>query len=283
MLNPQDTMNRSTWSLAESHDWLRSLEGFTDAGEVAAYGRLAPRVRGLPILELGVGAGRAVPLLRNLSTDYVGIDYLAPMVESTRQRYPDADIRLGDARDLSAFAADRFGLVVFSFMGIDAVDREGRARILSEAHRVLRPGGHFWFSTLNLSGPHARERPWNYALPGPAQNRFAIETLRWLWRYPRRYLAYARNRRRRVRGEGWEVAPFSAHDFALLVHYTTLGRQVLDLLAAGFEPAPLLLENAHGETVHPTDDLGQVEAFNVIARKPEAQPSSSARGAAAAT
>ena len=269
MSESQDTLNRSAWSLNESHDWLQSLQGFTDAGEVAAYSRLASRVRGQPLLELGVGAGRAIPLLRNLSTDYVGIDYLAAMVESTRRRYPDADVRLGDARVLSAFAGNRFALVVFSFMGIDAVDHEGRTRILSEVYRVLRPGGQFWFSTLNLAGPHHRERPWNYARPIIGQSGFGLEALRWLWRYPRRHVAYARNQRHRLRGEGWEVAPFSAHDFRLLVHYTTLEAQVRDLAAAGFDPDPLVLENAHGNVVDRSDGLDQVEAFNVIARKPD--------------
>ena len=269
MSDSQDTLNRSAWSLDESHDWLQSLQGFTDAGEVAAYSRLASRVRGQPLLELGVGAGRAVPLLRNLSTDYVGVDYLAAMVESTRRRYPDADVRLGDARDLSAFAANRFALVVFSFMGIDAVDHEGRTRILSEAYRVLRPGGIFWFSTLNMTGPHHRERPWNYARPTIGQPGFGVEALRWLWRYPRRRRAYADNQRHRVRGEGWEVAPFSAHDFRLLVHYTTLEAQVRDLAAVGFDPDPLFLENTHGDEVDRSDGLDQVEAFNVIAHKPD--------------
>jgi SAM-dependent methyltransferase len=264
----QDTLNRSAWSLIESHDWLRSLQGFTDAGEVAAFARLAGEMRGLPILELGVGAGRAVPLLRNLSPDYIGIDYLAPMVELTRQRYPDADVRLGDARDLSAFESDRFALVVFSFMGIDAVDHSGRQRILAEACRVLRPGGVFWFSTLNLTGPHARERPWNYERPGLGQKRFLMEALRWAWRYPRRHLAYRRHYRLRVDGEGWAVAPFSAHDFSLLVHYTTLQAQLHELARAGFGSDPVFLENAHGTEIGAADRLEPIEAFNVLARKP---------------
>lgn len=266
----QDTLNRSAWSLIESHDWLRSLEGFTDAGEVTAFARLAEEVRGLPILELGVGAGRALPLLRRLSADYIGIDYLAPMVELTRQRYPDADVRLGDARDLSAFAPNRFALVVFSFMGIDAVDHAGRQRILAEVCRVLRPGGVFWFSTLNLTGPHTRERPWNYERPVPGQRRFLIEALRWAWRYRRRHLAYRRVSRLRVDGDGWAVAPFSAHDFSLLVHYTTMEAQCRALAQAGFGADPIFLENSHGTPVSAADPHETIEAFNVLARKPPA-------------
>jgi SAM-dependent methyltransferase len=266
----QDTLNRSAWSLIESHDWLRSLEGFTDAGEVAAFARLAEEVRGLPILELGVGAGRAVPLLRNLNSDCIGIDYLASMVELTRQRFPDADVRLGDARDLSAFASNRFALVVFSFMGIDAVDRAGRQRIFAEACRVLRPGGVFWFSTLNLNGPHARARPSNYERPGLGQSRFLVKALRWAWRYPRRHLADRRLSRLRVEGDGWAVAPFSAHDFSLLVHYPTLEAQLHELVRAGFGSDPVFLENAHGSLVSPADHLEPIAAFNVLARRPAA-------------
>ena len=42
---------------------------------------------------------------------------------------------------------------MFSNNGIDAVDHEGRERILAEARRVLEPGGTFYYSTLNKDGP----------------------------------------------------------------------------------------------------------------------------------
>jgi len=41
---------------------------------------------------------------------------------------PDADVRLGDVRDLAEFGADRFSLAVFSYNGLDAVDHGDRAR-----------------------------------------------------------------------------------------------------------------------------------------------------------
>ena len=146
---------------------------------------------------------------------------------------------------------------------------EGDPKLASEFKILIMSCGIFWFSTLNMTGPHHRERPWNYARPIIGQSGFGLEALRWLWRYPRRHVAYARNQRHRLRGEGWEVAPFSAHDFRLLVHYTTLEAQVRDLAAVGFDPDPLFLENTHGDEVDRSDGLDQVEAFNVIAHKPD--------------
>ena len=124
--------------------------------------------------------GRTTSLLRLVSSDYVGIDYTPELVELCRRRHPDADIRLGDARDLSDIADGSQGLVVFSNNGIDAVDHDGRERVLSEAHRVLGAGGVLCYSTLNKDGPLFGAHPGNAPgitweigslLPAPAGGR----------------------------------------------------------------------------------------------------------------
>src|SRR5262245_43360174 len=148
-MNVQDRKNREVWSDRGAIKGLASSQGFTNEGERAAYWHIVDEIRNKPILDLGVGPGRTIKLLRSLSDKYVALDYLPPMVEHVRERFPFVDVRLGDARDLSSFGASTFYLVVFSYMGIDSVDHEGRQRILSEAYRVLQPGGILWFSTLN--------------------------------------------------------------------------------------------------------------------------------------
>ena len=47
------------------------------------------------------------------------------------------------------FPAHSFGLVLFSYNGIDSIDLGGRKQVLQEVYRVLRPGGCFVFSCLN--------------------------------------------------------------------------------------------------------------------------------------
>lgn len=109
---------------------------------------LAEHLRaGMDVLDLGVGAGRTTPHLRGLGGRYVGIDVEPAMVAACRERFPDADVRVGDAADLSAFADGSFDAVVFSFNGLDYVER--RAACLAECHRVLRPGGVLLLSRHN--------------------------------------------------------------------------------------------------------------------------------------
>src|SRR4029077_6207672 len=126
--------------------------GWTDPGEQAALQSVRADASNQPILDLGVGPGRTVSLLREISTDYVGLDYTSELVLACRQRYPEVRILHGDARDLSQFSDGSFQLVVFSFNGIDAVNAEDRLTILREARRVLRPGGALLFSTHNRNG-----------------------------------------------------------------------------------------------------------------------------------
>lgn len=272
-LSPQDRINQAWYAEPWAQAGLAELQGFTDEGERAAFWRVADAMRGRPILDLGVGPGRTVPLLRALSADYVGLDYLPAMVAAARARHPHADIRLGDARDLAGIGDGRFALVVFSYNGIDSISHEGRRQVLAEAFRVLQPGGVFWFSTLNLDGPACRRRPWQPLPPRRPRSalgwlRYGVQWLRAWLRVPAHVRAYRRGLRWRQQGEGWAVAPFFAGEWRLLVHYTSLARQVDDLVAAGFAPAPLVFEGEWGQPVGPADPLREVFAFNVLATKP---------------
>ncbi len=265
---PQDQVNWSTWTQTGAVAWLSSNQGYTDRGEFAAYWRIADQIRDQPILDLGVGGGRTIPLLRALSRDYVAIDYLPPLVESAKRRYPFVDIRKGDARDLSQFENQRFGLVAFSYAGIDAVGPEDRQRILAEVSRVLKPGGIFWFSTLNKEGTSPSDRPWRprWRAEGGSPIHNALELLRHLKSMPRSLANYARLQKLRREGEGWLVAPFSPHAFGLLVHYTTLAHQIDELVRAGFDASPEVFD-PQGAPVQPDADLRGMDFFNILARK----------------
>ncbi|RYY66719.1 MAG: class I SAM-dependent methyltransferase [Comamonadaceae bacterium] len=155
----QDAVNRGTWKLPATVRQYERLEGWTDPGERAAVEHVTAQVRGRPILDIGVGAGRTTPLLRAVSDDYLGIDYTEEMVKACRARHPGAHIEHMDARDLRRLDAGRFALAVFSFNGIDAVRVEERHQVLREVHRVLQPGGLFIVSAHNRHGPGHGERP----------------------------------------------------------------------------------------------------------------------------
>lgn len=264
-MEQQDQINQVAWNHPAAVHWLARLEGFTDEGERAAYWRVVDDMRDKPILDLGVGGGRTVALLRCLSKEYVGVDYLPVMIDAARRRFPFVDLRVGDARDLSQFPDASVSSVVFSYMGIDAVDHEGRACILREVRRVLRPDGLFWFSTLNLTGRAARKRPWQPNLP-PGLIRKALVAPRIVRQVPRDTFNYFRVGRERRAGPGWCVAPFFAHSYGLLTHYTTLEHQLAELERAGFRSDFQVFEDLAGREVKVGDDLTDVFCFNIIAR-----------------
>ncbi|HBD34124.1 MAG TPA: SAM-dependent methyltransferase, partial [Cupriavidus sp.] len=110
----QDTINRKAWRSWGARRWFKILSDWTDPGEAAAIAFVADAVRDTPILDVGVGGGRTVPMLRKLSQHYEAIDYMPEMVEICQHNHPDIRVSQMDARDLSAFEDNTFGLVVFS-------------------------------------------------------------------------------------------------------------------------------------------------------------------------
>ena len=198
--------------------------------------RVAQEARDQPILDIGVGGGRTVPLLRALSSDYVGVDYLDEVVALARSRHPGVRIDRADARDLSAFADDAFALVVFSFNGIDGVAHADRRKIYSEIHRVLRRGGLFAYSTHNLDHRSAGRRPWDR--DWRRDWRRVIDEPRraisYAVRLPHEILSYRRLRALNVYGDGWAIMVDPAYDFGIVGHFVTLAEALRELREAGF-------------------------------------------------
>src|SRR4051794_6977477 len=113
-----ERVNTGVWSSEKVLGILAAREGFIDDGERLLLGRLAGEAAGRPILDIGVGGGRTIPLLAPAAGGYVAVDYLPEMVALARSRHPDVRVELADARELSQFAAASFGAVFFSFNGI---------------------------------------------------------------------------------------------------------------------------------------------------------------------
>src|SRR6202051_111869 len=115
-------------------------------GPVMVQGRRAAakaaRVVGGKILEVGVGTGLSFDDY-DASTEITGIDLSAPMLARARQkmasgRYPFVrDVQLMDAHQM-AFADATFDCVVAQFVITLVANPE---QVLSECHRVVKPGG----------------------------------------------------------------------------------------------------------------------------------------------
>lgn len=131
--------------------------------------RLGP-LRGRRVLDLGCGKGRFARPLAEAGAEVVGIDLSAGMLA---EAVGFAAVR-GSARRLP-FAAATFDAVVAVevFEHLDAIDQ-----VLSEARRVLRPGGVLAIVDKNAGALNA-DRPW---LPSLVVK--AIDQRRGLWMYP---------------------------------------------------------------------------------------------------
>ena len=213
-----------------------ATEGFTDAGEAAAIGAVDQWARGA-VLDIGVGGGRTTGLLGPHATSYVGLDVSSEMVTLARRRFPDADLRVGDARELHGLADGAFDLVMFSFNGLDALDHADRDLALRAMARVVAPEGRVLFSSLNLDGVSFDERPWRLA--GGLGSQRGRYHLGFAARHPgsvvRSVQNYRRTRREAEDGRGWGRRPLRAHEFRFVVHFATLAEAVAEARAAGLE------------------------------------------------
>jgi SAM-dependent methyltransferase len=262
-----DEINRRAWRDASTVRRFRKLEGWTDEGERAAFEAVADSAREKPILDLGVGAGRTVPLLRGISRNYVALDYTPELVAACRQKYPDVNVQDGDARDLSRFGDDTFQLVVFSFNGIDAVSDEDRMTILREVHRVLRKGGTFLFSAHNDAGPGCGERLSLGLCWTRNPLKLAGRLLGALFHAGTAAINHARYARLNHEGVGYSIMNAAAHHHGLLIHYTSLGHQLAQLATVGFMSSPVVLCNTDARPISPGQKSDDVWWFHFLARK----------------
>jgi SAM-dependent methyltransferase len=128
--------------------------------ERALIERLSPHIGQLRVLDIGVGGGRTAKYIAPLVREYVGIDYLASMVDACRDRFagdPEmerARFEVHDARRLEAIPDGAFDVVIFAFNGIDGMGHDDRIAVLREVARVTRTGGTFFFSTHNMQSLH---------------------------------------------------------------------------------------------------------------------------------
>jgi SAM-dependent methyltransferase len=200
------------------------------------------------LLDIGIGGGRTTHYLIGKCKNYIGVDYAQEFVAHGRQKFPSADIRLMDARDLSSFKDHTFDVVNFSFNGIDYVDLEGRMKVMKEVHRVLKPNGLFFFSTHNKDHHTFNKLPWTDSRNSWLTNLKTL--LKLVFFLPKHYSMKSRE----VYKEGYAIINDSAHNFSLMTFYTSPVFLKTQLKEAGFTSIELLKKNGASGTDDLLDD-----------------------------
>jgi len=265
--------NKSFYLAGAPSAKLESNGCWLDRGEQAAVSLVATHVRGGAILDIGVGRGRTVSLLTLLSDDYRAIDFSPTMVEQCRSLYPDRDVEVGDARDLTRFADGQFALVMFSFNGIDTVSHDHRAIVLSEICRVLAADGYFVYSTTNKNGPIFRDRPWRVVRTARPDVATLKRGLLWLIGFgldvrgtTGRWVRWWRLRDEVDDHGSWAHGPLTGTGSGLVVHWTTTAATAEELDVAGMSLVALFDQLGH--PLNAADQNHGPVFFHIVARRP---------------
>jgi SAM-dependent methyltransferase len=265
---------RDFYRRSRSVDVFTRALGWQNVGEELAVRQLAPIVRGKRILDVGVGGGRTISLLTLLSDDYVGVDFSEPLIASAKERYPDVDLRVADAQDLSVFEDGSLDFVFFSYNGIDTMDEDGRKRVFAAVHRVLSENGLFTFSTLNRDGRSFHESPLQLRRPGMAWQHSGIAVANLVWRNandPKRFFRrvhnWRENRRTYVDHDGWSTSALASTDFILVNHFVTLARLRAEVDEAGFDVVAVY---GNDQIIGPLEEdvtTSSDDSFHAVARR----------------
>lgn len=149
-LSVHDKHAESWWD--GSRYFLRMLANQVHA-RIAYFERIAPKWEGVSTLDLGCGGGFMAEALARKGAQVIGIDPWITVlrVARTHSLIPRPDIRLdiqyiagaGESLPLAANCVER---VISVDVLEHVIDLRG---VLAEIYRVLRPGGLFFFDTVN--------------------------------------------------------------------------------------------------------------------------------------
>lgn len=228
-----DSINIAAMQNAVSY-YAHALRNGLSTAERVALATVADRVRGGRILDIGMGAGRTVMGLRELSHDYTGVDYAPAMVEFCRKNFPGLRFEHADARNLP-FRDGEFDFVVFSCNGISMVDHDGRLKILKEVRRVLSPGGAFLFSSCNSNSLECTR---GFTFPDYSWTwnpvRLGVRTIRFARDLVARIRNRAQLRDKEVVCAEYSIVNDTYHNHGVLLYFASLTNQERQLREAGF-------------------------------------------------
>jgi len=102
------------------------------------------------ILDFGCGYGRCLGELFNAGyRDLIGFDFSPAMVAAARKRFPEITFQEVESLTIPLPNSSVDGALLFSVLTCVPTD-DGQRTLVSELHRVLRPGGLLYISDLSL-------------------------------------------------------------------------------------------------------------------------------------
>jgi SAM-dependent methyltransferase len=183
--------------------------------EIACLLKYQPHIAGRDVLDVGVGAGRTTRYLAPLARRYEAVDYSPVMVQYMKTSMPEISTRQADFRDLSDFEDASFDFVLAANNVVDTLSHEERLQALSEAHRILRPGGVLAISSHNVQYTRAFSGPQLVWCADPVRLAYrCAEYLLCWWNYLRV------SRLRKTTPE-YALINDNGHHFALLHYYVS--------------------------------------------------------------
>jgi ubiquinone/menaquinone biosynthesis C-methylase UbiE len=240
MTSTDTTQNLDVFDAPDVVNAYAAMEWLQD-GERAVLKEFAKQWSSTRLLDIGIGGGRTTHHFAPLVKEYIGTDYAPNMIDACRKRFDSRGGRVRfevcDARKMDQFSDGEFDFVCFSYNGIDCVPHDDRMAILREIHRVLRPGGHFFFSSHNL-----RYFPRLFRFPlflDVAKMKRRLKKYRLLREHNPNWREIAKQRHAFV--------PDGVHEFRVKIYYVDPEEQLAQLQQTGFNDTRLLAET--GEDV----------------------------------
>jgi SAM-dependent methyltransferase len=149
----QDVANIMTDEYTDIQGYVADADLGLGCGLPTEFAKISP---GDTVIDLGSGAGNDVFVARHQVGDagkVIGIDFTPAMIDKARRNaetlgYVNVEFRQGDIENMPV--SDSVADVVISNCVLNLVPN--KPAVLSEIHRVLKPGGHFSISDIVLIG-----------------------------------------------------------------------------------------------------------------------------------
>ena len=138
-------------ALASVYDVIMQDVPYAAWVDFALAGARARGWSGGRVLELGCGTGNATVLLVRHGLEVVGVDASPAMLAVARQKLPETELVVGDAREVAL--PGRFGLALAVFDVVNNLLDDGDlATVARRVHRHLLPGGVWAFDANTAAG-----------------------------------------------------------------------------------------------------------------------------------